>query len=100
MIPGPRVQTDAGPVALAVGDLLGGGETDLAVANNGADNVQVFPGVGGGFFNDQAKAVTTYPVGQAPSGLFLGNFNGSGTSIATINSGSNDVTLIGPTGAE
>ena len=33
LIPGPRVQTAAGPVAVAVGHLLGGSQTDLAVAN-------------------------------------------------------------------
>ena len=64
MISGPRVQTDAGPVAMAVGNLLGGTQTDLAVANSGANNVQVLPGVGGEFFNDQPSAVTTIPVGQ------------------------------------
>jgi hypothetical protein len=94
MIPGPRVQTDAGPVDVAVGNLLGGNQTDLAVANSGADNVQIFPSVGGGFFNDQTKAVTTVPVGQAPSSLFLGSFNGLGQGLATINAGSNDGTLI------
>jgi hypothetical protein len=52
MIPGPRVQTAAGPVALAVGNLMGSTQTDLAVANSGADSVQVFPSVGGGFFNN------------------------------------------------
>ena len=94
MIPGPRVKTDAGPVALAVGDLLGGTQPDLAVANSGADNVQVFPGVGGGFFNDQPQATRTYAVGQAPSSLFLGNFSGRGQGLATLNAGSNDGTLI------
>jgi FG-GAP-like repeat len=94
MIPGPRVQTDAGPVAVAVGNLLGGTQTDLAVANSGADNVQIFPSVGGGFFNDQAQATKTYAVGQAPSSLFLGNFNGLGQELATLNAGSNDGTLI------
>ena len=94
MIPGPRIQTDAGPVALAVGNLLGGSQTDLAVANSGADNVQIFPGVGGGFFNDQTQATKTYAVGQAPSSLFLGNFNGLGQGLATLNAGSNDGTLI------
>ena len=34
LIPGPRIKTDAGPVAVAVGDLLGGGQPDLAVANS------------------------------------------------------------------
>src|SRR5262249_33973268 len=32
MINGPRVHTDAGPVALVVGNLLGGTQPDLAVA--------------------------------------------------------------------
>ena len=88
---GPRVQTDAGPVALAVGDLLGGTQTDLAVANSGANNVQIFPGIGGGFFKQATK---TYAVGQAPSSLFLGNFNGLGPGLATLNAGSNNGTLI------
>ena len=81
MIPGPRVQTDAGPVAMAVGDLLGGGQTDLAVANSGADNVQIFPGVGGGFFNDQPKAATTYP--RRPGAVLAvpGQFQRAGPGI-------------------
>ncbi len=64
------------------------------MANSGANNVQVFPGVGGGFFNDQPQATRTYAVGQAPSSLFLGNFNGLGQGLATLNSGSNNGTLI------
>jgi hypothetical protein len=66
------------------------------VANQQANNVQVFPGVGGGFF---AETPTTYAVGQAPSGLFLGNFDGSGTGIAALNAGSNTISLIDPGGA-
>ena len=50
MIPGARIHTDAGPVAMVVGNLLGRTQTDLAVANSGANDVQIFPGVGGGFF--------------------------------------------------
>ena len=37
-------------------------------------------------------------MGQAPSGLFLGNFDGSGTGIAALNAGSNTISLIGPGG--
>ena len=96
LTPGPRIKTDAGPVAVAVGPILGTSQIDLAVANQQADNVQVFPGVGGGFFNDTAPV--TYPVGQAPSGLFLGNFTGSGQEIATLNAGSSTISLIGPAG--
>jgi hypothetical protein len=96
MIQGPRIKTDAGPVAVAAGDILGTGRTDLAVANRQAATVQVFPGLGGGFFDDQSPR--TYPVGEAPSGLFLGGFAGSGTQIAALNAGSDSVTLIGPGG--
>ncbi len=94
--PGPRIKSAAGPVAVAVGNFLGTGHLDLAVANQQANNVQVFPGVGNGFFNDTAPL--TYPVGQAPSGLFMGNFTGSGMSIATLNSGSSTISLISPGG--
>ena len=94
LIPGPRIQTDAGPVATVVGRLLGGGQTDLAVANSQADDVQVFPGVGGGFFDDQPKATKTFSVGQAPAALFLGTFSGLGQGLATLNAGSSDGTLI------
>jgi hypothetical protein len=99
MIPGARVHTDAGPVALVVGNLLGDTQLDLAVANSGANNVQVFPGIGGGFFNNQPQATRTYAVGQAPSSLFLGNFNGLGQGLATLNSGSNNGTLISEIGS-
>src|SRR5205823_2474637 len=71
----------------------GDGQPDLAVANQQANDVQVFPGVGGGFFNDQAQATRTYAVGLARGGLFLGIFNGS-PGVATLNAGSNTVTLI------
>ena len=78
MIPGPRIETGAGPVATVVGNLFGSSQTELAVANSQADTVQVFPSLGGGFFNDEPQAVTTYPVGQDPAALFSGNFTGFG----------------------
>ena len=93
LVPGPRISTDAGPVAVAVGNILGAGKQDFAVANQQANNVQVFPGVGGGFF---AQNATTYSVGQVPDGLFLGDFSGSGTQIAALNGGSNTISLINP----
>src|SRR5262249_23427981 len=48
--------------------------------------------VGNGFFNDQKP--TIYPVGQAPSALFLGHFSGLGLGLATLNAGSSDGSLI------
>ena len=99
LVPGPRIQTDAGPVATVVGNLLGGNQLDLAVANSGADNVQVFPSVGGGFFNDQPQATKTYSVGQDPAALFLGNFSGLGLGLATLNAGSDNGSLISNPGS-
>jgi hypothetical protein len=96
LVPGPRISTDAGPSAVAVGNILGTGKLDLAVANQEANNVEVFPGVGSGFFDDRTQAVKTYTVGQAPDGLFMGDFNGSGTQLAALNSGSNTVSVIDP----
>ena len=76
MIPGPRIKTQAGPVALAVGDAARPAARPTwswPIARS--NNVEQFPGVGSGFFNDQSP--TVYPVGQAPSALFLGNFGGA-----------------------
>ena len=61
LVPGPRIKTDAGPVAVAVGNILGTGQLDLAVANQQANNVQVFPGVGGGFFSPECHNLRRRP---------------------------------------
>jgi hypothetical protein len=92
LVPGPRIKTQAGPDALAVGALAANGPTDLFVANGQSNTVEQFAGVGSGFFNDQNP--TIYPVGQAPSALFLGKFSGLGLGLATLNAGSSDGTLI------
>ena len=96
MVSGPRVKTDAGPVTRwSWATCWGGTQADLAVANSGADNVQVFPGVGGGFFNDQAQATRTYAVGQGPNRRCSWAISaGRGLGLATLNAGSNDGTLI------
>jgi len=96
--PGPRLQAGVGPVSTVVADLLGNGVPDLAVANSGSNNVWVLPGIGNGFFNDQNP--TIYPVGTNPGALFVGNFTGgSGQDLVTVNSGSDNVTLISGLGA-
>ncbi len=54
--------------------------------------------MGNGFFNDQTP--TIYPVGTNPSALFVGQFmGGSGQDLVTVNSGSNNVTLISGLGS-
>jgi hypothetical protein len=91
LAPGPRIKTAGGPVATAITDVNGDGRPDLVVTNGQANNVQVFTGVGGGFFNDQNPI--TFSVGANPGPVFIGNFDGK-PDILTVNSGSNDLTLI------
>jgi hypothetical protein len=92
-VQGPRLKAGDGPVKTAVGDLFGSGVQDLVVADSGSNDVRVLPGIGNGFFNDQNP--TVYPVGTNPAWLFVGNFTGgAGQDIATVNAGSNDITVI------
>ena len=96
-VPGPRLnlktatQQGIGPVATAIVPSPTGGPASLAVSVSGSNQVWVMPGVGGGFFNDQNP--TIFSVGSQPGPLFVGNFDGK-PDILTVNSGSNDLTLI------
>ena len=55
-------------------------------------------GIGNGFFNDQNP--TIFPVGTNPTALLVGQFTGgAGPDFVTVNSGSNDVTLISGLGS-
>ena len=90
---GPLLQAGVGPVSTAVANVLGNGVPDLLITNSGSNNVWVLPGLGNGFFNDQAPVVL--PVGTDPGELFVGQFTtGGGQDLVTVNSGSNDLTLV------
>ena len=89
--PGPRLKAGSGPVSTVVQDVTGDGLPDVLVSNSLSNNVRLLPGVGGGFFNDQKP--TDFPVGISPGPVFVGNFDGS-PGLLTVNSGSNDLTLI------
>ena len=92
-VPGPRLNAGIGPVMTAVADVIGNGVPDLVVANSGSNYVWVLQGIGNGFFNDQDP--TIYPVGTTPSWLSVGQFTaGAGLDLVTVNSGSDNVTLI------
>jgi len=96
--PGPRLQAGVGPVSTVVADVLGNGVPDLVVANSGSNNVWLLQGIGNGFFNDQNP--TIYPVGTNPDALFVGQFTvGSGQDLVTVNSGSNNLTVISALGS-
>ncbi len=73
-VPGPQLAAGIEPVATAVADVYGNGQSDLVVANSGSNNVMVLPEIGNGFFNDQNP--TVYSVGTDPTSLLTGNFDG------------------------
>ncbi len=97
-VPGPGLQAGDGPVATVLGNVAGSPLPDLLVADSSSNQVLLLEGIGNGFFNDQEP--TIYQVGTDPSALYLGQFTGGpGQSLATINSGSNTVTLISGLGS-
>jgi hypothetical protein len=55
----------------------------------------VIPGVGGGFFNDRNP--TIFDVGSKPGPILFGTFDGR-PDLVSVNSGSNDLTLISDVG--
>ena len=73
------------PTSVAVGN-FNGGPPDLAVANEGSDNVSILLGNGFGQFT----AGTTVPVGDAPSSIVAGQFNGDAFTDLAIASVGND----------
>ena len=92
-VPGPRLQVGVGPVSTQLVNVPGSSLPDLVVANSGSNSVWLLQGIGNGFFNDQEP--TIYPVGTNPTAVFVGHFMSSTSQdLLTVNSGSNDVTLI------
>jgi large repetitive protein len=92
-VEGPTFAAGIGPVATAVMTLPGQTVPSLLVADSGSNEVLLLPGLGNGFFNDQSPIV--YSVGADPTQLLLGNFSpGGGLDLVTVNSESNDLTLI------
>jgi len=79
------------PESVAVGDFNGDGIADLAVANNGTNNVSVLLGRADGTF----QAAVNYGAGTGPTSVAVGDFNGDGIAdLAVANNGTNNVSVL------
>jgi len=91
----PTFPAGTNPQSVAVGDFNGDGKNDLAVANNGSNNVSILLGSGDGSFG----SATNFPAGTNPRAIVVADFNGDGKAdLAVVNGGSNDVSLLLGTG--
>src|SRR5262249_16314924 len=70
--PQTAYNTFQNPTSVAIGDLNGDGSPDLAVSNQGSNNVSVLLGNGNGTFQTQ----TTYTAGSLPRSIAIGDVNG------------------------
>jgi len=88
------VQYDAGtsPTAIARGDLDGDGKmNDIAVANNGSNNISIFLNKKDGMLSDGIE----YPVGREPVSLYISDIDGDLINdILVVNQGSGDISIL------
>jgi|SRR5580658_7499791 hypothetical protein len=96
----PFISTTAGPGgnSIAVGDFNGDGKLDVAISDNLelTEGVDIMLGNGNGTF----QAPVTYATANDPRMVVVADFNGSGKlDLATINSGSETVSVLIGTGA-
>jgi predicted NUDIX family NTP pyrophosphohydrolase len=84
----------AGPISVAVGEFNGDGDPDLAVANQGSDDVSVLLGEPGGGFGPG----TEYAAGHSPDSVAIGDFNGDGDPDLAVATSANITILVGQPG--
>ena len=81
------------PDGIAIGDFNGDGKPDLAVADNGTDQVSIFPNNGNGTFGTRADY--SLPSGAAPADVEVGDFNGDGKpDLAVADQGTSQVSVL------
>jgi FG-GAP-like repeat len=82
---------DGAPQAIAVADLNGAGGLDLAVVNEGANNVSILLGNGNGTFT----AGSSVSVGSLPQSIAAGLFNADAIiDLAVVNEGTSNVSIL------
>jgi len=86
------------PESMAGADFNGDGNLDIAVANNGGNNVTVLLGNGSGGFTQASGS--PFAVGVSPFSLMVADFNGDGIpDLATADNIGQDVSLLLGNGA-
>lgn len=79
------------PRCVAVSDLDGDGDVDMAVANDATNDVSVLLNNGNGVFARQVR----YAAGMRPQSVAIGNLDGVGyLDVAVANLDSNDITVL------
>jgi len=92
---GSAVTVPGDPVSVAIGDLVGDGALDLAVALLTAGGVQILPGNGDGTFSLDPPAALIPGVGSVPVCIVARDFDGDGRlDLAVANNGGNDVSVL------
>ena len=87
------VSAGSEPSSVAVGDFNGDGVADLAVTNYGGESVTILLGNGNGTFTSATNSPVT--VGNGPSSVVVGDFNGDGIpDLAVANYGANSLTVL------
>jgi len=77
--------------SIGIGDFNGDGKLDIAMANSGSNNVEIFPGNGDGTF----QSPIGFSTGSGPHGVAIGDFNQDGRlDIAVANSNDNTATVL------
>lgn len=91
--PFPMPSNAKGPVALTVGDFNGDGLPDLAIVDQGTNQVTVLQGNGDGTFKEFLNS--PYSVGNFPVAIASGSLNGStGPGLAVVNQSDNTLTVL------
>jgi FG-GAP-like repeat len=91
--PGGPLAVGRNPVSFEVADLNGDGKPDLAVANQGSDDLTVLLGDGAGGFN--AASGSPVAAGDGPHAVATADLNGDDKAdLAVANQGSDDLTVL------
>lgn len=91
--PGEALATGRNPTSFEAADINGDGHPDLAIANQGSDDVTVLLGDGAGRFN--AASGSPVAVGDGPVAMATADLNRDGKAdLAVANNGSKDAAVL------